>query len=153
MALTPPDTGDLAEFMGVSERDLDARADMMLQQATDLMEMATGLEAYPAALVGRVMLNGIKDMAWALLVGLENRAEQFSPFSSERIGSYSYQKAAAAVIQGEATGVPLFDMAIASVVKAAGGVASVTSEHVFDPLGYKQAEIEALELVWTEGNL
>jgi len=152
-ALNPPGTDELAEFMAVSESSLDPRSESMLQQATDLMAMATALEVYPATRCGRMMRNGILDMAWALLVGLANRTEQYSPFNSERIGSYSYSKAVAAVLAGEATGVPMFDMAVACVANAAGGPVSISSEKVFNPTGLTEAELELAERVWTYGNL
>lgn len=152
-ALVPPGTDELAEFMAVDESGLDPRAESMLLQSTDLMAMATGLEVYPDGRCGRMMRNGILDMAWSLLVGLANRTEQFSPFNSERIGSYSYSKAAAAVLQGDATGVPLFDMAVACVAGSAGGVVSISSEMVFNADGLTFAELEEIEDVWTEGNL
>lgn len=152
-ALNPPDTGELADFMAVEESSLDPRSEAMLQQATDLMALATGLEVYPGGRCSRMMRTGILDMSWALLVGLANRTEQFSPFNSERIGSYSYSKAAAAVLAGDATGVPLFDMGVACVVGSGGGSVSVSSERVFNPTGLTQAEIEQAERVWTYGNL
>lgn len=151
-ALNPPDTGELAEFMAVEESSLDPRSESMLQQATDLMAMATGLEVYPGGRCSRMMRMGILDMAWALLVGLANRTEQFSPFNSERIGSYSYSKAAAAVLQGDATGVPLFDMGVACVA-GGEGTTSISSEKVFNPTGATFAELAEAEAIWTYGNL
>ena len=115
MALTPPaidqletfkqETFDPAEYPAIEEH---------LQAATDLMELATGIhEDFLAnTLEYRVMLRGILDAAWYIGTALEDRDALFSPFSTERIGSYSYSKVANAAAMRVDAGIPFFDLAV-----------------------------------------
>lgn len=116
MPLTPPSANDLAEFQREEEFDVDDLPfiNMHLQAATDMMEIATRIhdDFAPNTLERRVMDRGILDMAWQIGTSLEDRDAMFSPFSSERIGSYSYSKMAGAISKGVKTGVPFFDLAV-----------------------------------------
>jgi hypothetical protein len=143
MALTPPAPSEFATFKGETFDSSELQAvSMHLQAATDLMEIATGIhQDFPVnTLEWRLLRNGIFDLAWYIGTSMEDRDAQFSPFSSERIGSYSYNKASKAVaLQGD-TGVPFFDLAVAYLAGSAasdalGGV-SVTSYDVMPPLGW-----------------
>jgi len=116
VALTVPDTDDLLIIMRRTAYD-DTReeefAELCLQQATDLMYVATGLNEDPVEETDfRIMTSGLLEMGYALLSGSDDRESRYSPFSSERIGSYSYSKAAQSIWAAEATGVPLFDIAV-----------------------------------------
>ena len=78
-------------------------------------------------------------MAWQIGTSLEDRDAMFSPFSSERIGSYSYSKMAQAVSKGVKTGVPFFDIAVdylSQFSTESGGVILSDSECVMPSLRY-----------------
>jgi hypothetical protein len=143
MALTVPAIQDFEAYKGESF-DLSeyAAVTMHLQAATDLMEIATGIhQDFPNnTLEYRLMRNGIFDMAWFIGTSMEDRDAMFSPFSSERIGSYSYNKSAKAVSMQGDTGIPFFDMAVnflagSAASESLGGVSS-TSTHVMPDYGW-----------------
>lgn len=123
MAWTPPTTDAFAQHLGLSAAtDLPGvgitveRATRNLRLATDLMILATNCENQPATdtVLGRVTEEGLLAMAHYLVVREEDREELYSPYNSERIGSYSYskQQVAAAAKSGEDTGVSFFDIAM-----------------------------------------
>jgi hypothetical protein len=148
MALTVPPIDDLATFQNVEEVE-DPRGEMALQQATDLMAIATGLSEDPTDPIGlRMMSWGILDMSWKILVGFDNREESYTPYSSERIGSYSYSKMLQQAQQGEATGVEFFDSAVAyltGLVNGNGSIMSASGEFVMNPAQLTELQIETLE--------
>jgi len=146
VALTVPSLDRLARHLradSVQEAgwDEDVAADE-LQQATDLMVLATSLVEDPTDEVGaRLVVRGILSMAQALLVRGDDRDKEFSMFSSERIGSYSWTRAAA---NGEATGIEDFDRAV-EWVNEAGGLNDVfiSTERVFtDPGAHTEQEFD-----------
>lgn len=132
MALTPPSIQDFGAFKDETFDPSEyASVTMHLQAATDLMEIATGIHQTPPmnTIEYRLIRNGIMDLAWYIGTSMEDRDAMFSPFSSERIGSYSYNKSAKAVSMQGDTGVPFFDMAVAYLAgsdasDALGGVSS-----------------------------
>jgi hypothetical protein len=148
MALTVPEIAELALFMNVASVE-DPRGYMALQQATVLMGTTLGLtEDYTGDPDGVQLIKwGILDMAWKLLVSYDNREELYTPYTSERVGSYSYSKMQAAASKGEETGVPFFDQAIAymTAVLNGGTVGSISSENVMHPDWATEAQIEARE--------
>ncbi len=151
MALTPPTTDDLALHQHVDEVDNEDWAEDALQLATDLMALATGITEYPSdPVLARVVRKGILDMAWYLTVQSDNKAEKFTPFTSETIGSYSYSKQMyTAVRKGADTGVDLFDLAVSYLLNAgyAEPFSLISSEFVFNPTGETYAQQEA-EKAW-----
>lgn len=103
-----------------------------LQRASDLFRLATGVEDDPTdPFEARLLRLALLDMAWSLQTIHDDMEEKFSPFSGERIGSYSYNKMQTAVNSREATGVPGFDSAVAYFLARDGGLLSVSSEWVF----------------------
>lgn len=137
MALTVPDTDTLLVVMRRTSYDNTEEeefAELCLQQATDLMYIGTGLSEDPVDEADlRIMTSGILEMSYALLSGSEDREARYSPFTSERIGSYSYSKAAQAVMAAENTGVPLFDIAVRHLrsVDATNPTTTLRAEQVF----------------------
>lgn len=146
MPLTVPQIAELAEFQNVESVE-DPRGFMALQQATDLMSIATGLTEDTTDPIGaRMMTWGILDMAWKILVSFDNREESYTPYTSERIGSYSYSKMLQKTTSGGETGVEFFDAAVSYMADVISGAAiSVSSEFVMNPAQLKQAQIEVLE--------
>lgn len=139
MSLTLPTPLDLQKHKeGVSDEEALARA-------SDLFRLATGIDRDPDdAFERRLIQQALLDMAWYLQTVHEDLEEQFSPFSGERIGSYSYQKAQAAVNSKQNTGVPGFDTAVAYFLGLAeGGAPSTSSEWVFKP-GYREPMLDEL---------
>ena len=140
LALTPS-VQELADWKGVSvEEEFGtelASVETHLKLAAALFLLASDLTTIPPAntSIGILVRHGILDMAWYIGTSLEDRDAMFSPFSSERIGSYSYSKAARAVSNKEETGVPFFDLALKYLGRddeqAAEDLFSVDSEHVF----------------------
>jgi hypothetical protein len=140
--LTPPDVADLQFHIRQAQAftGLEAQyAEDSLQRATDLMEIATGVHEDPEdELAFRIMTTGILAMSHAIYsTAGEDSEALYSPFSSERLGSYSYSKMQQAVEDKGLTGVPAFDQAVkyfSGLDQAAGGESaafSVTSEQVW----------------------
>jgi hypothetical protein len=135
--LTPPDVPDLQFHMRESSpiTGIQAQyAEDSLQRATDLAEVATGLHEDPEdELALRLLTTGILSMAHSIYVTSgEDSEATYAPFSSERLGSYSYSKMAQAVEEKAATGVEAFDQMVkyfAGLDQAAGGDAAVFSLH------------------------
>lgn len=111
-------------------------ADNALERATDLMQLAIGRDQEDPTdeLTARLVKEGIIAMAHMLFsTGGEDRENIYSPYSSERLGSYSYSKAQRAVAGSLDTGVPEFDTAVKMFNSTSDGVSafSITSEEVF----------------------
>lgn len=148
MALTPPTVDDLGLFRGEAFADEEGDyVESILQQATDALWVTTGLDEPPEDPRSlRIMDYALMDYALWLMSQAEHRDEINSPFSGERIGSYSYQKMQAAQ-RGEETGIYWLDMFF-RLLKAPGAQdesAWVSSERVFDPYGMTFAESDAYE--------
>lgn len=126
MALSLPTSEDLDAYKAGVD---NATA---LQIASDLFTMATGIDTAPTdPFQERLIHNAILDMAWFLQEDHENKEAQFSPFSSERIGSYSYTKAAKAIQTQTSTGVSAFDLAVEYFKGLGPSVITMDSEWVF----------------------
>lgn len=120
-------------FTSHKDEMADAEA---LQRAADLLTLATGITDTPTdPLEARLVSTAILDMAWYLQTRHDDAESTFSPFSSERIGSYSYNKAAEAAKAGDDTGVPGFDTAVAyfNAEKMRALYGTTDSEFVFTP--------------------
>lgn len=141
MALTVPPITELETFKNEEVPSSDEQSvTAHLQAATDLMELATGIHTdfEPGTLEARVMRRGILDLTWYIGTSMEDRDSLFSPFSSERIGSYSYSKAASAISMRGKTGVPFFDLAVDHLSGLNESLAATysQSEHVMPVLSW-----------------
>lgn len=97
MALVPPTTAEYEIYVHGDVPDDESWTVLALQQATDLFWLATGLPDFPSdPQLLRIAKNAILEFAQWLLVQDEHKTEIFSPYNSERIGSYSYSKLARA---------------------------------------------------------
>lgn len=139
MAFTPALTlTDLASFSGRSEDSyrLADYVDEIISQATDLLQLATGLSEWPSdPLNARLAKRGVLDMADALYLSQAHRKAVISPFQSETIGSYSYSKAARQIAGGFPTGIGWFDLARATLIQTDDVLTSVfanTATTVFE---------------------
>lgn len=93
MALLPPAIDEYEDFAHGEVPEDDDWTESALQQATDLFWLATSLTSYPAdEQQSRIATYAILEMAQFLLTQDDNKSQIFGPFSSERIGSYSYSK-------------------------------------------------------------
>lgn len=115
MALTPPSVEELENHAHYDVGSLNVTwAGDVLQIATDLFQIATDVDATPTDdLELRMYTLGVLAMAHALYVRFGDRDAIYSPFSSERLGSYSYSIREARS-QGNpiTTGVGFFDFVV-----------------------------------------
>lgn len=113
MPLTPPTLADFLSHAELPSVENERRVEKLLQLSTDLLEIASGLDTEPATgtLASRIALEGKLAMAHALWARSADREEMYSPYSSERLGSYSYNRAQRDILQGLPTGVFEFDLA------------------------------------------
>lgn len=143
MALELPTPADLDQLQNVGLTQQQA-----LVQAADLFTLATGVSDTPSdPFEKRLVRDAILQMAWALRARQEDLEAVFSPFSTERIGSYSYSKMVEnwhSAARTKTTGVPLFDSAVAYFNGRKGSAtATAVSEQVF-----KHGESWAGETSW-----
>ena len=155
MALTLPTVVDLALFQHEDAVENEDWANEALQLAADLFKFAGGPtedDQLESAAETRLVNAAICDMAWFLLIDRDNREAIYSPFSSERIGSYSYSKVAAAVNGRQATGVAFFDQATDyfSSKDAENGPIGLSFERVMNPGGLSYAEADARKNTTTQ---
>lgn len=131
MSLTAPTTTDLLLHLqrdswrpGSEERF----AQEALLDAVAYLELASGTTTDPTEVTPlRIVRRGILTMAHYILVRRADEEIEFNIFSSERIGSYSYQKAAA----GEKSGIAAFDLAVGILNGDVTADAWSSSERVF----------------------
>ena len=146
MALIPPTYEEYTDFINEEfPNDMIMRIEDMLIQATDAFWVFTGLSSYPDdPRTARVARNAIMDLTAWLIAQHENRAEINSPFTSERIGSYSYSKMQSAKDDSN-SGIYWLDMffRLQRATDESAMLTSVASENVFSPNGETFAEHEA----------
>lgn len=148
MPLAPPTVDDLQGFSNEEFPD-DSHEFLgtLLQGATDAIWIFTGMDEYPSdARLARITRFAIMDLALWLQSQAEHRTEINSPFSSERIGSYSYSKMQQAQ-RGEDTGIYWLNL-LFMALKAPGtdgGASWVDSERVFNPEGHDFATQEFVD--------
>lgn len=123
MSLASPSVGQLATFTGRPSNTFGDFAAEALTQATLLLMLATGLEAYPEdENLAQLAVYGILDMADSIYLSQPYKESTASPFQSESIGSYSYSKLTRSVKKGNDTGVTWFDMAVSKLKATDSGV-------------------------------
>lgn len=148
MALTPPNVDDLEEFSNEEyPTDIHDYLETLLQGATDALWVFTGMDEYPEdERLNRITRLAILDLTLWLYSQAEHRTEINSPFSSERIGSYSYSKMQAASKDGS-SGIYWLDLLFAALKAPGsdGGSSWVSSERVFNPEGYDYATQEFVD--------
>lgn len=93
--LVTPTPEELAEFKGIGLDEFDAPLEqvaLFLQISADLLLLRTSIKKAPDpdTPLGRMVSWGIMDLAWYLGTMQDQWTSMFSPFSSERIGSYAY---------------------------------------------------------------
>lgn len=126
---------DLAVFTGKPTNYYDRFVAEAIEQAEDLLELATGVDIMPdvsTKIIYRVTKRGILAMAEALYEGQNTRDMRFSPYRSETIGSYSYSIASGQISEGVPTGIGWFDLATTQLREDPVAVSSI---HVFDRPG------------------
>ena len=91
-----PTLEEFADFKGFDDVDYfevsPDQLNLFLRMSADLLILRTGLKKAPDANtpLGRIVSYGIMDLAWFLGTSQDEWTSMYSPFSSERIGSYSY---------------------------------------------------------------
>lgn len=150
MALTVPSFDEFVAFWGdEAPTSIDEdRADLLLSLSADLLWLATGLDDDPVdSRLALLVKYAICDMAIFIFLHRDDIDAEYSPFQSERIGSYSYSKSYSkltrTVSSNEPTGVPLFDRVVAEILDdlAYGSGTIVAGKKVFRedyvPLAYE----------------
>jgi hypothetical protein len=143
-----PPVSDVVLFWGDEAPDITdtivaSRLAMWTQAAADLLWLYVDLTNQPDyPRVARLVNWAIMDMAVYLYANREDVTENYSEFSGETIGSYSYSKNFRRIAgqsgTGGATGVPFFDLVVDAFTtgKLSGLVLlSDSNEFVFQP-GY-----------------
>lgn len=146
MPLTPPTSTEIALFRNEGDYAADEvpYVNAVAQQATDAVWVFTGLENPPTdPRAARVLKNALIQFTLWVMAQDEHRDEINSPFSSERIGSYSYSKMQQAS-RGEETGIFWLDL-LFKMLNTGDGAETISwssSENVFNPyeLTYQQQE-------------
>lgn len=115
-----PSLEDFAEFKGFPDVDYfeesPTQIELFLRLSADLLILRTGMKTAPdpETPLGRIVSYGIMDLAWFLGTSQDEWTSMFSPFSSERIGSYSYSRAvSSAANKRDILDAPLFNEACA----------------------------------------
>lgn len=91
-----PTLEEFATFKGYPSVDYfeveHSQLELFLNLSADLLILRTGLKKAPdpSTPLGRIVSYGIMDLAWFLGTSQDEWTSMFSPFSSERIGSYAY---------------------------------------------------------------
>jgi len=123
MTLAPPTVADLATFTGRASSTFGVFAPQALAQATLLLYLSTGLEAYPEnAQLASLAKFGIMEMADRIYLSQPYQEASASPYQSETIGSYSYTRMTQAIKKGDATGVMWFDLAVNKLKASGSGI-------------------------------
>lgn len=135
MALVPPTADVYGTFVGIESPD-DAYLTQALQQATDLLAIATQgcltETPDPSTLEGRVYNYAICSMAEAIIGARPYAKTALIPVRSEVIGSYSYEKLLSSAESGAPTGVSWFDVAVRAFSCPAAGEDSTWSISIFE---------------------
>lgn len=136
--LTPPTLADLLTFSRWPSSEDERRDEDALRRATDLMEVASSVDEDPApgTTESRILRDGVLAMAHAMIVRQPDEATIASPYSSEKIGSWSYQKAQNDVLRGLPTGIWAFDVAVSFL---RGDEVDHSSEAVFAEESFEPA--------------
>lgn len=132
-SLVIPTIDDLLDYMQEDDDDVVGEwGDQLLRQAADLFIVATSVTDEPTDTFSvRMKNNAICSLAHWLLVTNDDRDAQYSPFTSERIGSYSYSKAMQSVTSRQPVGVLWFDTAVQWFISQQDELEWSTSENVF----------------------
>lgn len=127
---------DLAQFTGKDPAEYGRYLYEALEQAGDLLELATGLTAMPEeGLLLRIARRGALAMAEAIYEGNQFRDYRHSPFRSETIGSYTYSLAEGNVLAGIPTGISWFDLAVDRLTESSVPTIMSSSISAFDRSG------------------
>lgn len=155
MELTTPTAPQLAEFTGIQESDLNDYHPQALQQAIDLLSIRTSAAPVTGGvsvaegdtdtgLLQRVFVYGISAMAEKLIEERPDRGgDAASPFSAERIGSWSYTRKNADG-QFEQTGVSWYDKLedLINASEGSGSVAETTNINVINDTSLEYLDTE-----------
>lgn len=148
-----PTLEEFADFKGFGDVDYfevsPDQLNLFLRMSADLLILRTGLKKAPDANtpLGRIVSYGIMDLAWFLGTSQDEWTSMYSPFSSERIGSYSYSKTvSSAASKSDILDAPLFNEACKLLLTQEDAASDIlsgishSSEHVF-PDSYAESEM------------
>lgn len=115
MSLSVPTIAEWLDHAQLPSVEDERHVERLLQTATDLLQVHSGVEEEPAAgtVASRIALEGKCALAHALYVRAPDLETIYSPYSSERLGSYAWNRAQKDILSGEfPTGVFWFDRAV-----------------------------------------
>ncbi len=115
MSLSVPTLAEWLDHADLPSVENERLVERLLQTATDLLQVHSGVEEEPAAgtLASRIAQEAKLALAHALYVRSPDREAALSSFASERLGSFSYTKASRDILQqGFPTGVWLYDTGV-----------------------------------------
>lgn len=148
-----PTLEEFADFKGFDNVDYfevsPDQLNLFLRMSADLLILRTGLKKAPDANtpLGRIVSYGIMDLAWFLGTSQDEWTSMYSPFSSERIGSYSYSKTvSSAASKSDILDAPLFNEACKLLLAQEDAASDIlsgishSSERVF-PNSYAESEM------------
>lgn len=126
---------DLAKNSNREETYFTEYANVTLSQATLLFRLATCLTELPQdSNLQELAKNGILELAFKFYETEQHSDSKFSPFTSETIGSYTYNISLAKLNSGETLGSPWFDLAVSElgVCDVMGGTHGTGGIEVFE---------------------
>lgn len=147
-----PTLEEFAAFKGFESADYfetsPEQLTLFLRMSADLLILRTGIKKAPDVdtPLGRIVSYGIMDLAWFLGTSQDEWTSMYSPFSSERIGAYSYSKTvSSAASKSDILDAPLFNEACKLLLAQEENASDVlngishSTEHVF-PNTYAESE-------------
>lgn len=148
--MTPPTIPEYEQFTNEETAPSDAGyLTFMLQASADAFWAFTGWSNYPSdERMARITRYALMDLTSWLIAQNEHRDEVNSPFTSERIGSYSYSKMQRAS-QSQDSGIYWLDLLFRLLNTQNDGSNEpwVSSERVFNPDGLTFEEQNRYEKV------
>lgn len=150
---TLPSTEQLEQFSGQDIAALyqdQSFVGVAIQLAADRLFLCTGLAGWPTSgFEQRLLTNGILEMAQHLYLAQPFKNVLASPFSSEKIGNYSYTKISQALAKGEATGLDWFDQAVQYFQDVAGSSATrgMEEDSIWVTVGDAETELMSRQLL------
>jgi hypothetical protein len=129
--LTAPTLAELVNFVGANESDYTSFATEALEQATNLLELNTGISEWPTdTLQLKIAKRGVCQLADYLHEANKYRRVRARPFASETVMDRSYTIARAQ--SGEPTGLLWWDKAVELLTVADSSDISSGGVIIFD---------------------
>lgn len=154
-AWPPPTFQQLEQFSGQDIAALyqdQSFASVAILQSADWFFLATGMAGWPTSgFEQRLVSNAILAMAQAIYLAQPFKNVLASPFSSEKIGNYSYTKLAGIIAGGMPTGLSWFDQAvqyfIGTNVAESSSTRGMEEDDIWVTVGDAETELTSRQLL------